>query len=120
MYFFMYSFQISIIKSTYTGLSLNFKSFILFSYKISLIKCLINRLFKNYNIWNSFHDDVENIEPNLIKNGYPSLLINKVIKKYLNHKFSNNQNQLNDTFDFYYFKLPYISNVSHHIKNKLS
>ena len=120
MYFFMYSFQISIIKSTFTGLSLNFKSFILFSYKISLIKCLINRLFKNCNIWNSFHDDVENIEPNLIKNGYPSLLINKVIKKYLNHKFSNNQNQLNDTFDFYYFKLPYISNVSHHIKNKLS
>ena len=33
-------------KSTYTGLLLNFKSFISFSYKISLIKCLIDRLFK--------------------------------------------------------------------------
>ena len=33
-------------KSTYTGLLLNFKSFISFSYKISLIKCLIDRSFK--------------------------------------------------------------------------
>ena len=33
-------------KSTYTGLFLNFKSFISFSNKISLIKCLIDRSFK--------------------------------------------------------------------------
>ena len=30
------------------------------------------------------------------------------------------QNQLKDTSNVYYFKLPYISNISHHIKNKLS
>ena len=42
------------------------------------------------------------------------------MKKYLNHKFSSNQNQLTDTSDVYYFKLPYIGNLSHHIKNKIS
>ena len=66
-------------KSTYTGLLLNFKSFTSFSYKISLIKCLIDRSFKICNNWNSFHNDIESIKCNLIKNGYPLFLINKVI-----------------------------------------
>ena len=57
---------------------------------------------------------------NLIKNAYLPFLINKVIKKYLDYKFSSNHNQLKDKFDIHYFKLPYIGNLSHYIKNKLS
>ena len=68
-------------KSTYTELLLNSKSFTSFSYKISLIKCLIDRSFKICNNWNSFHNDIENIKSNLIKNVYPPFLIDKVIKK---------------------------------------
>ena len=49
-------------KRTYTGFLINFKSFTSFSYKISLIKCLIDKLFKICNNWNSFHNDVENIK----------------------------------------------------------
>ena len=55
-------------KSTYAGLLLNFKSFTSFSYKISLIKCLIDRSFKICNNWNFFHNDIEDIKSNLIKN----------------------------------------------------
>ena len=80
-------------KSTYTGLLLNFKSFTSFSYKISLIKCLIDRSFKIYNNWNSFHNVIENIKSNLIKNACPAILINKIIKKYFDYNFSSNQNQ---------------------------
>ena len=120
----MHSFQVSIIKISHrltcTGLPLNFKSFISFSYKINLTKFLINRSFKICNNWNSFHNDIENIKSNLIKNAYPPFLIDKVIKKYLDYKFSSNQNQLKDKSDVHYFKLPYIGNLSHHIKNKLS
>ena len=107
-------------KSTYTGLLLNFNSFTSFSYKISLIKYLIDRSFKICNNWNSFHNDIENIKSNLIKNAYPPSLIDKVIKTYLDYKFSSNQNQLKDTPDVHYFKLPYIGNLSNRIKNKLS
>ena len=89
-------------------------------YKISLIKCLIERLFKICNSWNSFHKNIESIKSNLIKNAYPPFLIDKVIKKYLDHKFSSIQNQLKETSDVYYFKLPYIGNISCHIRNKLS
>ena len=46
--------------------------------------------------------------------------IDRVIKKHLDYKFSNNKNQLKDTSDVHYFKLPYIGNFSYHIKNKLS
>ena len=107
-------------KTTYTGLLLNFESFTSFSYKISLIKFLIDRSFKICNNWNFFHNDIESIKSNLIKNAYPPFLIDKIIKKYLNYKFSCNQNQLKDKSDVHYFKLPYIGNLSHHIKNKLS
>ena len=75
MLFFMYSVQVSIIKilhfkhhkSTYTGLLLNFKSFTSFSYKISLIKFLIDRSFKICNIWNFIHNDIETLNPILLK-----------------------------------------------------
>ena len=50
----------------------------------------------------------------------PPHLIDKVIKMYLDYKFSSNQYQLNDKSDVRYFKLPYIGNLSHHTKNKLS
>ena len=106
-------------KSTYTGLLLNFKSFTSFSYKISLSKYLIDRSFEIFNNWNPFYNDIGNIKSNLIKNAYPPFLIDKVIKKFLDYKFSNNQDQLKDTPDLHYFKLPYIGNLSHHIKNKL-
>ena len=47
---------------------------------------------------------MKNIKYNLIKNAYPPLLIDKVIKKYLDYKFSSNKNQLKDTSDVHYFK----------------
>ena len=55
-------------KSICTGLVLNFKSFTSFSYKISLIECFMDRSFKICNTWNSFHNDIENIKSNLVKN----------------------------------------------------
>ena len=81
---------------------------------------MIDRSFKICNNWNSFHNDIENIKSNLIKNAYPPSLIDKVIKKYPDNKFSSNENQLKDTPDLHYFKLPYIRSLSHHIKKKLS
>ena len=102
------------------GLLLNVKSFTLFSYRIRFIICFINSLFKTCNKLNSFYNDIENIKSSLIKNAYPPFLIIKVIKNYLERKFSSNQNQLKDKSNVFYFKLPYIDNLSHRITNKLS
>ena len=81
---------------------------------------LSDRSFKFFNSWKSFHNDIENIKSNLIKNAYSPLLIDKVFKKYLDYKFSSKQTQLKDKPNVHHFKLPYIGNLSHHIKNKLS
>ena len=82
---------------------------------------MIDRLFKICNNWNSFHIDIESIKSNLIKkNAYPPFLMDKASSKYFDYKFSNNQNQLKDTSNVYYFKLPYIGKLLRHIKTKLS
>ena len=75
--------------------------------------CLIDRSFKICSNWNSFHNDIENIKSNVIKNAYRPFLVDKVVKKYLDYKFSSNQNQLKDKSDVRRFKLPYIVNLSH-------
>ena len=96
----MYSFQVSIIKISHFRhiLLLNFKSFTLFPYKISLNKSLIDRSLKICSNWNSFHNNIENIKSNLIRNACPPLLIDKVIKKLHGYKFNllKDQNQLKD------------------------
>ena len=107
-------------KSTFMGLLLNFKIFTSLLYTISLIKYLIDRLFKICNNLNFSHKDIESIESNLDKNAYLPFLIDTVIKKYIDRKFASNQNQLKDTTDVYYVKLPYIGKLWHHIINKLS
>ena len=122
-----YSFQVSIIKiPDFNHITIDlyrtcpkFVHITSFSYRISLIKCLIERSFKICNNWTSFYNDIKSIKCNLIKNAYPPFLIHKFINRYLNYKFSTNQNQLKDTFEFHCFKLPYIGNLWHHIKNKL-
>ena len=91
---------------------INHSIFFVYSFQVSIIKI---SLFKHIT-----KHDIENIKSNLIKNAYPPFLIDKVIKKYLDYKFSTNQNQLKDKSDVHYFKLTYIGNPSHHIKNKLS
>ena len=41
------------------------------------------------------------------------------IRNYLDYKFSSNQNQLKDKSGVHYFELPYIGNLSRHLKNKI-
>ena len=77
---------------------------------------MINRSFKICNNWNSFRNDIENIKSN---HAYPPFLIDKVIKEHFGPKFSSNKNQSKDTSDVYYFRVQYIGNLPHHIKNKL-
>ena len=43
------------------------------------------------------------LNPIFIKNAYPPFLIDKVIKNYLDYKFSSNQIQLKDKSDIHYF-----------------
>ena len=77
-----------------------------------------------FHIWlvygNFFHKGIETIKSNRIKNTYLPFLIDEIIKKYLDRNFSSNHKYLKETYVVYYFKLPNIGKLSHHIKNKVS
>ena len=75
---------------------------------------MIDSSFKICNNWNSFHKDIKNSKSNLIRNAYPPFLIDENIKKYIDYKFSSNDNQLKDRTDVHCLR------VLHHIKNNLS
>ena len=74
-------------KPTCTGLLTIFFSFTPSKYKNGLIKTLLDRCYRINNRWEAFDKDLENFTKLLNKNRFPTKLINKVTKQYLNLKF---------------------------------
>ena len=62
-----------------TSISLytNFVSFIPYSYKIGLIETLIHCTYEISSSWTSFNEEISNVKHLLMKNMYPSYLIDK-------------------------------------------
>ena len=97
-------------KKTSIGLYTNFTSFTPFSYKIGLIKTLLHHAFEISSSWNFFDQEKQKIKNLLMKNFYPSYLINREIKIFLENKFSAKENTNIDhkNKSVSYYKLPYI------------
>ena len=107
-------------KMTSIGLYTNFVSFTPYSYKIGLIKTLIHRTYEISSSWTSFNEDISNVKHMLMKNMYPSYLIDKQVKHFLHNKFStNNSNAVKQTKTTLYYKLPYIGLFSNNTKKKI-
>ena len=110
-------------KKTYTGLLLNYSSFVLDSYKYGLIKTLIDRMYKINSIWTSFDINLENFKQVLLKNQYPLTMVDNVIKKYL----QNAMNKANTgsmpvdmpNIETRYFKPPFTGMYSKVMQNKI-
>ena len=71
-------------KPTFTGLTLNFSSFVPFLYKINLIKTLISRAYKLSSSYINFHKEIEKITSILSNNGFKTCIINKNLKEFIN------------------------------------
>ena len=67
-------------KKTYTGLELNYFSFVPDSYKYGFVKTLIDRMYRINNSWISFDIDLKKLKEVLRKNQYPLSMIDNVIK----------------------------------------
>ena len=110
-------------KKTYTGLLLNYFSFVPDYYKYGLIKTLIDRMYRINSTWTSFDIDLKNLKQVLLKNQYPLTMIDNVIKKYL----QNAVNKANTgsmpvempNIETRYFKLPFIGMYSKATQNKI-
>ena len=69
-------------KKTYTGLLLNYFSFVPNCYKLGLIKTLVDRMYRNNNSWAGFDKDLKDLKNILQKNQYPLKLIEHIVESY--------------------------------------
>ena len=98
-------------KPTYTGLLTNFLSFTPSTYKNGLIN----------NTWIGFDKDLGILTKILNKNQFPTKLINKVTKEYVNLKLDKRPlvNNTEVKTDTRFFKLPYIGKYSNIAQKKI-
>ena len=108
-------------KKTYTGLLTNFNSFTPFKYKVGLIKTLIDRTFKINSSWSGFHGDISKIKTTLERNEFPSSLIDKHIKNYVETQHNSDKTLLSETVipEPRYYMLPFVGVFSLHCQKKL-
>lgn len=100
-------------KPTFSERFLNFRSQHSFKQKINIIKNLKNRALQLSHP--DFHQkNLSNIKTYLIKNDYPSKLIDKLLKQPTNQISKINNTQAK------YFKIPYIQNLSERIARHLT
>jgi hypothetical protein len=79
-------------KETNNGDCLNYISLCPFRYKVGVIKTFLHRAFNICSDWESFHLEVERIKQLLINNNYPTPVIDKTIRNFMNTKFNTNKN----------------------------
>ena len=75
-------------KPTFSGVYSNFNSFIADEYKHGLIFTLLFRIFSIVSDFSKFHEEVNYLKNVLKKNSFPSALVDKCIKIFLNKQFS--------------------------------
>ena len=87
-------------------------SFIPHSYKTGLICTLVDRIYKINNTWKGFDIDLKRLFSTLGKNQFPSHIIDKVVRSYLDNKVYSRGTTDLETLNTRYYKLPYIGNFS--------
>ena len=80
-------------KDTYTGLGLNFHSFVPSLFKINSIRTLLHRAYNICSTWHIFHEEVERLRKYFYMNCYPRELVDKHIKKFVSSKFATNNEE---------------------------
>jgi hypothetical protein len=82
---------------------------------------LVDRTFRINNNWFTFDKDIKDLTKTLCRNAFPPNLVEKVIRKYLNHKFQQGttEDEAKEVLETRYFKLPYIGSHSTILKKKV-
>ena len=105
-------------KDTYTGLGLNYSSFVPSLYKINSIKTLIHRAYNLCSSWENFHQEIERLETYFCANGYPKSLFMKYVKRFVANKFSSTKSE-EEIKEIRYIKLPFQGHFSYQVRNTM-
>ena len=74
-------------KPTFSGVFSNFTSFLPDRYKIGLICTLLFRIFRISSDFSKFHVETKRLKDILLRNGYPSSLIDRLTRTFLSKVF---------------------------------
>ena len=107
-------------KPTFTGLGINYLSFIPQLFKVNAIKTLLYRCYALSSDWFSFDEEIKFLTTFFHNNGFPLDIINNSICKFLNNKFSSETLENSQTLRKKYIKLPFYGHLSYVIRNKLT
>ena len=89
-------------------------------YKSSLISTLLFRSYTICSNWTLIHAEITKIKSFMTKNGYPPLLIDKIVSLFLNKLYSSDHKRSNTNKQkgFQVF-LPYLGNFSKRVEKKI-
>ncbi|KAF7677257.1 hypothetical protein TCON_2655 [Astathelohania contejeani] len=107
-------------KPTFTGLGLNFHSFVPDIFKRNAIKTLLNRAYMVCSSWSSFDAEIKFLTEFFSNNGYPLYMIHSAIKILLQGKFCPPPQIITVKKDLRYVKLPFYGFMSFSIRNQLN
>ena len=110
-------------KKTFTGILLNFSDVCPTQWKKTLITGLLYRIFTVVKTWNSFHDEVKELQKILLCNNYPSRFIEKQVGEFLNKKIAPNNNDVKNkdenNSNRIIMSIPYLGKISENYRKKL-
>ena len=107
-------------KETYTGLGLNYDSFVPYLFKINSIKTLLHRAYNICSTWQNLHVELEKLKDYFCINSYPRDLVDKHIKRFISSKFNNTQTSDDDNKEIRYVTLPFQGHFSYQLRNSLT
>ena len=107
-------------KDTYTGLGLNFDSFVPNLFKINSIKTLLHRAYNICSTWLSFHEELDRLRSFFCINNYPRDLVEKQIKRFICNKFVNTNTKEDVIKEVKYVTLPFLGHFSYQLRNTMS
>ena len=111
-------------KDTFTGRLLNFKSVVPKTWKDGLINTLVHRAYHLSSTWHNFHKEIETIRNVLIFNDYPNWSLNRVLKRFLNSLYADNNNDnlttKKEEGNYWVIKIPYCGTPSIVLRRKIN
>ena len=106
-------------KPTFSGVYSNYRSLIPPEYKFGLVTTLLYRSFELVSDYVTLDKEIKNLKEILKKNHYPDGFIDKVIYKFLNHKFTPKTPVATVPKRKVRVVLPFLGQTSLNIKKKL-
>ena len=107
-------------KPTFTGLGINFRSYIPYIYKINSIKTLLHRAYSTTSTWLAFHNEASFLGKYFHNNQFPKHIYDKQLNKFLNSKLNPAPPIISAKKESKYIKFPFHGHHSYEMRKSLT